>query len=276
MSPEQCRGRAVDRRSDIFALGTILYELTTGAAPFAAESDLEILNQIAQGSARAADLARGARALPACAGGDRDARAGARCRRAVRDHARAAGRAGSVRARGGRGAVDGEPGRADADLSRPSWRPGTTRSARARRWATTWPRARRPPPPRPSGRPPTRSPQRQGDLRPASAARWGWRPSRRCSPWPARWSSGTVAEGQTDRRQSRPAPRCRARCERRRTPAAPPPAAAARLAASAPTPPHEPTTARRRARTAARVEAPPPQPPESRLRNWDPDSPRPP
>ncbi|MFL5304896.1 MAG: serine/threonine-protein kinase, partial [Polyangia bacterium] len=51
MSPEQCRGRLVDRRSDIFALGTILYELTTGAAPFAAESDLEILNQIAQGSA---------------------------------------------------------------------------------------------------------------------------------------------------------------------------------------------------------------------------------
>jgi tRNA A-37 threonylcarbamoyl transferase component Bud32 len=52
MSPEQCRGRAVDRRSDIFALGTILYELTTGAAPFAAESDLEILNQIANGTAR--------------------------------------------------------------------------------------------------------------------------------------------------------------------------------------------------------------------------------
>jgi hypothetical protein len=51
MSPEQCRGRPVDRRSDIFALGTILYELTTGAPPFAAESDLEILNQIANGIA---------------------------------------------------------------------------------------------------------------------------------------------------------------------------------------------------------------------------------
>ncbi|MES1205539.1 MAG: serine/threonine-protein kinase, partial [Pseudomonadota bacterium] len=49
MSPEQCRGRPVDRRSDIFALGTILYELTTGTAPFAAETDLEILNRIAQG-----------------------------------------------------------------------------------------------------------------------------------------------------------------------------------------------------------------------------------
>ena len=51
MSPEQCRGRSVDRRSDIFALGTILYELTTGAPPFSAESDLEILNQIANGAA---------------------------------------------------------------------------------------------------------------------------------------------------------------------------------------------------------------------------------
>jgi tRNA A-37 threonylcarbamoyl transferase component Bud32 len=53
MSPEQCRGRAVDRRSDIFALGTILYELTTGAAPFSGDSDLEILNWIATGTAKA-------------------------------------------------------------------------------------------------------------------------------------------------------------------------------------------------------------------------------
>jgi hypothetical protein len=51
MSPEQCRGRAVDRRSDVFALGTILYELTTGAAPFTGDSDLEILNRIATGVA---------------------------------------------------------------------------------------------------------------------------------------------------------------------------------------------------------------------------------
>jgi tRNA A-37 threonylcarbamoyl transferase component Bud32 len=51
MSPEQCRGRAVDRRSDVFALGTILYELTTGAPPFSGESDFEILTAIATGVA---------------------------------------------------------------------------------------------------------------------------------------------------------------------------------------------------------------------------------
>jgi serine/threonine protein kinase len=51
MSPEQCRARPVDRRSDIFALGAILYELTTGAAPFSGASELDILNQIATGRA---------------------------------------------------------------------------------------------------------------------------------------------------------------------------------------------------------------------------------
>jgi len=51
MSPEQCRARPVDRRSDVFALGSILYELTTGTPPFAGASDLDILNQIATGRA---------------------------------------------------------------------------------------------------------------------------------------------------------------------------------------------------------------------------------
>jgi hypothetical protein len=51
MSPEQCRARPVDRRSDVFALGAILYEVTTGSAPFAGASELDILNQIATGRA---------------------------------------------------------------------------------------------------------------------------------------------------------------------------------------------------------------------------------
>ncbi|HVR61961.1 MAG TPA: serine/threonine-protein kinase [Polyangia bacterium] len=51
MSPEQCRGEPVDRRSDVFSLGTLLYELTAGAPPFRGASDYEILNQIATATA---------------------------------------------------------------------------------------------------------------------------------------------------------------------------------------------------------------------------------
>jgi hypothetical protein len=46
MSPEQCRGEPLDRRSDVFALGTLLYEMVTGRPPFRADSEYELLSQI--------------------------------------------------------------------------------------------------------------------------------------------------------------------------------------------------------------------------------------
>src|SRR5580704_12141413 len=50
MSPEQTRGLRLDRRSDIFSLGSVLYEAITGQSPFTGPSTLSIMHDIATGT----------------------------------------------------------------------------------------------------------------------------------------------------------------------------------------------------------------------------------
>jgi serine/threonine-protein kinase len=49
MSPEQIAGSSSDRRVDIFAMGVVLYEATTGRRPFVGEGDAQVMHAILNG-----------------------------------------------------------------------------------------------------------------------------------------------------------------------------------------------------------------------------------
>ncbi len=48
LSPEVCLGKPVDQRSDIFALGIVLFEMLTGRTPFSDESPLKLMLDVVQ------------------------------------------------------------------------------------------------------------------------------------------------------------------------------------------------------------------------------------
>jgi serine/threonine-protein kinase len=51
MAPEQILGKKVDNRADIYSLGVIMYEMLTGAPPYAKGDQMSVMYQHVQGKA---------------------------------------------------------------------------------------------------------------------------------------------------------------------------------------------------------------------------------
>ncbi len=52
MAPEQARGEALDHRADLFSLGSVLYTMCSGRAPFRAAGTLAVLKRVAEDTPR--------------------------------------------------------------------------------------------------------------------------------------------------------------------------------------------------------------------------------
>ena len=226
MSPEQCKGKPIDRRSDIFALGIVLYELTTLRRAFKGNDDFETMKRIVAGDVVLPSVA--VPGLSARARGDRADRDGERSERAVPD--RAGADRGARRVRGAREAhrlehgdgpvhgpavrhQEGAVGRRRAsDRSHADQRPSVAEHDDAttrRRWSSSdreraRPRATR----RSRARPPPWQPTRRDRRRAPHARRSPTRPQRagRSSATPPRPAPRAAARRATTPLEHRHAP----------------------------------------------------------------------
>src|SRR5262249_9217413 len=48
MSPEQAEGKPLDQRTDLFSLGSVLYAMCTGRAPFRASGTMAVLKRVCE------------------------------------------------------------------------------------------------------------------------------------------------------------------------------------------------------------------------------------
>ena len=64
MSPEQVRGGAVDQRSDLFSVGTVLHEMLSGKRPFDGDSPADVMSAILHADPPELSVATGRRISP--------------------------------------------------------------------------------------------------------------------------------------------------------------------------------------------------------------------
>ena len=106
MAPEQAAGHPADPRSDIYAVGSIMYEMLTGKAPYEGDNVMEVLHKKANEPPRR--LERAAARAAASHGGPGRAGDGPGARGSAAEHGRPGLRDSSDRDRAAHDAAAGD------------------------------------------------------------------------------------------------------------------------------------------------------------------------